>query len=99
MATTATSRAVPTRWRLPLILGSLGVLVGLSFLTNAGVTSVGFDVGLGFYWLVAGVIAGVAIGVVLALLAAGRSGDERRTRSRAQGADREKPGRVRIRVG
>ena len=42
MATTATAQAAPVRWWLPLILGILGILVGLSFLANPAVTSVGF---------------------------------------------------------
>ena len=43
-------------WWLPLILGILGILVGLSFLANPAVTSVGFVFGLGLYWFAAGII-------------------------------------------
>jgi uncharacterized membrane protein HdeD (DUF308 family) len=54
MATTA-AQAAPVRWWLPLILGILGLLVGLSFLANPAVTSVGFVFGLGLWWFAAGI--------------------------------------------
>jgi uncharacterized membrane protein HdeD (DUF308 family) len=44
------------RWWFPLILGILAILVGISFLANPAVTSVGFVFGLGIYWIAAGIL-------------------------------------------
>jgi uncharacterized membrane protein HdeD (DUF308 family) len=56
MAAVATVRAPGTRWWFPLILGVLAILVGISFLANPALTSVGFVFGLGIYWIAAGVL-------------------------------------------
>lgn len=56
MTTTAAVPARSERWWLPLLEGILAILLGLMFLTNPAVTSVGFVLGLGFYWFVVGII-------------------------------------------
>ncbi|NTU81559.1 MAG: hypothetical protein HGA45_19615 [Chloroflexales bacterium] len=44
------------RWWLPLVEGILAILLGISFLINPAVTSVWFVLGLGFYWIMIGII-------------------------------------------
>lgn len=54
-ATTAVA-GTHTRWWLPLVEGILAVLLGIFFLSNPATTSVGFVLGLGFYWIVIGAV-------------------------------------------
>ncbi|NTU83863.1 MAG: hypothetical protein HGA45_31565 [Chloroflexales bacterium] len=57
MAATTAVAGRNDRWWLPLVEGILAILVGIFFLTNPASTSVGFVLGLGFYWIVIGAIA------------------------------------------
>jgi uncharacterized membrane protein HdeD (DUF308 family) len=56
MTTTAAVATTPNRWWLPLAEGILAIILGLMFLSSPAVTSMGFVLGLGFYWVVVGVI-------------------------------------------
>lgn len=56
MAATTAIAGRHDRWWLPLVEGILAILVGIFFLTTPATTSVGFVLGLGFYWIVIGAI-------------------------------------------
>ena len=56
MSAATTVRGTDTRWWFPLVLGILAVLVGISFLVNPPLTSIGFVFGLGIYWIAAGIL-------------------------------------------
>jgi uncharacterized membrane protein HdeD (DUF308 family) len=56
MTTTTVTSARSGRWWLPLVEGILAIVLGLMFLTNPAVTSVGFVLGLGLFWFVVGII-------------------------------------------
>ena len=60
MTATATAQATPTKWWFPLVEGILAILLGLMFLANPAITSVGFVFGLGLYWFIVGVFDLVA---------------------------------------
>ena len=56
MTTAAVVPATSNRWWFPLVEGILAIILGLMFLANPAVTSVGFVLGLGLYWFTVGVI-------------------------------------------
>ena len=56
MTTMAAAPAKSGRWWLPLVEGILAILLGLMFLASPAITSMAFVFGLGFYWVVLGVV-------------------------------------------